>query len=251
MESSRYTVILPDIHQDHRFVEKVLERHDLRSLERLVFLGDYFDAKNPFFAVAESLERTLSIILRLIRELGDRVVLLLGNHDVLYYFNREDSGLELTDRKQLYSYYGLPNRETLKVIASLDLTPMWERIVLAHLEQGFLCSHAGVTLDFWSRRRSIDENMDRLNRLLPCLLDAQGDISPLFRAGFARGGDAERGGPLWLDWNQEFSEEIGIPQIVGHTVGVPFRKQGRSYCLDAQQQGYGLLNAGELRWVGV
>lgn len=251
MAPTRETVIIPDVHQNHRFVDKVLERHDLGSLHRLIFLGDFFDSKEPFFAHREALEATLQRILKLVCELGDRMLILLGNHDVLYYFNREEGALDAVARNALHSYYGLPNRESLAVAASMELAPMWERVQLAHLEQGYLLTHAGVTSEFWSKRRSFEQNVAHLNHSMTGLLDAQGQLAPVFRAGFSRGGDALRGGPLWLDWNQEFTEEIGIPQIVGHTVGSGFRQQGRSYCLDARQQGYGVLQAGQLSWVAV
>ena len=239
-------IIIPDVHQNDSFLERVLELHAPESVERYIFLGDFFDAKEPFFSDISALEQTLKLVGALCDKWKEKVVLILGNHDVLYFYNRDESGVGPLEKNQLHQYYGIPDRAKLTLVRELELTCFWDRFQLAHFEQGFLFSHAGVNLDHWSRRRSVLENVEKLNLAMGNLIDARGELNPVFRAGFARGGDLERGGPLWLDWNREFSEEIGIPQIVGHTVGSEVRKMGHSYCLDVQQRRYGVLVDGNL-----
>ena len=240
------TIIIPDVHQNYSFLEKLLALHDPGSVERYIFLGDLFDAKDPFFANRESLERTLRLVSDLIRVTSNQVVMILGNHDILYFFGRDESGLKPVCKNRLYEYYGVPDRSKMTLLREMNLSDMWDLFQLAHFEQGYLFSHAGITKDFWSIRSSVEHNVETLNLRMGNLIDPQGEISPLFRAGFSRGGDMQRGGPLWLDWNAEFTEEIGVPQIVGHTVGLDVRKSGRSYCLDAQQRCYGILSDGKL-----
>jgi hypothetical protein len=41
--------------------------------------------------------------------------------------------------------------------------------------------------------------------------------NPLFSVGRVRGGTGEVGGPLWLDWDAEFEDNLEVPQIAGHT----------------------------------
>jgi hypothetical protein len=65
----------------------------------------------------------------------------------------------------------------------------------------------------------------------------------LFGCGMARGGRNPVGGPCWLDFWMEFSDDINIPpQIVGHTQDSNTVKQsGRSYCIDGAQTTYIIL----------
>ena len=101
-------------------------------------------------------------------------------------------------------------------------------------------------MDDWNKRGVFEDNIAQLNRNFRQLTGDNGQLNRLLRAGFARGGDMERGGPVWLDWNREFTEEIGIPQIVGHSVGTSHRKIGNSYCLDVRQSCYGVVSNGQL-----
>jgi len=240
------TIIIPDVHQNYSFLEKLLGLHRPESVARYVFLGDLFDAKDSFFANLEALEKTLTLVSDLVKATKNKVVLILGNHDVLYFFSRDESGLKPAEKNTLYEYYGMPDRSKMTLLREKDFSNFWDLFQLAHYEQGFLCSHAGITKDYWSTRASVEDNVENLNLRLGNLIDSKGEINPLFRAGFSRGGDLPRGGPLWLDWTAEFTDEIDIPQIVGHTVGVKTRKSGRSYCLDAQQRCYGILKEGQL-----
>lgn len=244
-------IIVPDVHQNYRFIEKILEKQDLGSGDEWIFLGDFFDPKDPFFDTSEALEKTLTLVDRLILEAPGKVRLLLGNHDVVYYFNRIGSGIARLACNEINRYYGQPDRQRLTVARSLELSAFWECIQLVCYKQGYLFSHAGMTFDHWERSSSVEANMGNINSQIKQPVDAQGDLSSLFRAGLIRGGDQHRGGPLWLDWNSEFTEAIEIPQIVGHTAGVGGRKSGRSYCLDARQRMYGVLCNGVLEVVEV
>jgi len=244
-------IIIPDVHQNFRFIEKILDNADSLKAPRILFLGDFFDSKEVFFGTDEALFKTLALVCDLVRQNEFEVQLLLGNHDVLYYYNRDECGLDAIARNELHQYYGTPDRQKLSLIRSMDLASFWNAFQLVTFEQGYLLSHAGITFDHWSKRLSLPSNIEEINRSIGLLMNQQGELNFLFRAGFARGGDLSRGGPLWLDWNREFTEEIGIPQIVGHTVGKSVRQNGRSYCLDAQQSCFGVLEHGILRIVEV
>jgi len=69
---------------------------------------------------------------------------------------------------------------------------------------------------------------------------------PLLAAGKTRGGDTPIGGLTWFDWNDEFSDDLPLPQIVGHTADeVGARQKGRSWCVDGNQSYYAVLENGE------
>jgi hypothetical protein len=64
----------------------------------------------------------------------------------------------------------------------------------------------------------------------------------ILTAGKSRGGEQEAGGITWLDWEEEFVDEIPYSQIVGHTRGHGPRNIGRSWCLDGSQTCWGMLD---------
>ena len=69
--------------------------------------------------------------------------------------------------------------------------------------------------------------------------------SHLFGCGEARGGQLKAGGPCWLDFLEEFTdnEEIG-PQLIGHTQNHnTIRFKGKSFCIDGGQTTYALLDS--------
>jgi hypothetical protein len=105
---------------------------------------------------------------------------------------------------------------------------------------GYLVTHAGVARVHWPWMQSTPQ--DQLDVFLHQTGAAwrawvlRDQVSPLFGAGPGRGGqDAPVGGPLWLDWDQEFVDELPFPQLVGHTRGKTARRKDRSWCLDAAQ----------------
>ena len=81
--------------------------------------------------------------------------------------------------------------------------------------------------------------MQRLRENTPAL-------HPLLRAGWVRGGDQAKGGCTWLDWDEEFEDIPGVPQIVGHTIGKEPRWKGASLCLDTQLRHYAVIEDGKV-----
>jgi len=57
----------------------------------------------------------------------------------------------------------------------------------------------------------------------------------ILAVGACRGGTASQGGPLWLDWNEEFEAIRELPQIVGHTRSISLRQRENSFCIDCSQ----------------
>lgn len=66
-------------------------------------------------------------------------------------------------------------------------------------------------------------------------------MNPLFSIGKSRQGHAPFGGPLWLDWCDEFIDGLEIPQVVGHTRWPDQPVIGQSRCIDLEQTSYGVL----------
>jgi hypothetical protein len=114
----------------------------------------------------------------------------------------------------------------------------WRLAATAH---GYLLSHAGVARRYWpwsaapdaagQARAFLSQADEAWERWL-----LKNEEGPLFEVGPGRGGrDAPVGGPLWLDWDKEFVDDLPLPQVVGHTRGRDARRKDRSWCIDAAQ----------------
>ncbi len=78
-------IILPDIHG--RDFWQVAREH-IDACDRVVFLGDYFDPYSfEGVSVVKAIENFRQILL-FVKEFPDKVVMLLGNHDMPYYSER-------------------------------------------------------------------------------------------------------------------------------------------------------------------
>ena len=65
--------------------------------------------------------------------------------------------------------------------------------------------------------------------------------------GKSRNGPFDIGSPIWLDWDNEFKDDLNFPQIVGHTTSKRnLRNKGNSWCLDCLQTYYGVIENNKL-----
>jgi len=75
---------------------------------------------------------------------------------------------------------------------------------------------------------------------------AQRRVNPWFGAVASRGGPQAVGGPLWLDWDDEFAPVTGVNQIVGHTEHRRVQRKGgeqfENWCLDTQLREIALID---------
>jgi len=205
-----HTLIIPDIHEQITAL-----RSDIVPLieqaTHVVFLGDWFDTFSKDKCAIE--------MCRFIQEhTGEKYTKLLGNHDCHYFFNHHwfmCSGFK---------------PHTMMVVKNV-LTPEDIEQFKIYTQIGkFVLSHAGFhpeTIKYF--HPTVEKEALDLAR--------RGEFHPVFHAGLARGGQANFGGPTWLDWNYEFLP-MGTPQIVGHThvdgsVRVKDDNGVVSYCLDS------------------
>ena len=207
------TLIIPDLHHrtDHADHWLATQRHD-----RVVFLGDYFDdfgddvsdARRTAFWLRDRMEKTDDIFL-------------LGNHDVPYMFPRSP---------QLHC----PGFTAAKArgIGEILRPAHWQRLRLAHAEQGWLLSHAGFH-PVWIKQPTVGRILQRCDQAMQHA--KRRVVDPILGAGEDRGGLQRIGGPLWMDWDN-LVPIAGINQIVGHTPGSEVREKrttaSRNYCLD-------------------
>jgi UDP-2,3-diacylglucosamine pyrophosphatase LpxH len=207
--------VVGDLHVKQQEILPVLEkRMETDGVARVVFVGDYCDdwSAGPEKLVG-SLEFQRDWAIRL-REKGVEVVFLVGNHDIQYLMHTACSG---TDRR----LYG-------KVDPLLDEIGL----ALAHVEQGYLVTHAGLTHDWAHEYLDLPLTVDEIADVLNDRFESRDPIylEEIASAGYARGGWGLPG-PLWADKRElELDPLEGVDQIVGHTpvVGIEREKRGDS-----------------------
>jgi hypothetical protein len=207
------TLIIPDLHHRTDNAEHWLatQRYD-----RVVFLGDYFD---NFGDDVNDARRTAMWLRDRIEKTDD--IFLLGNHDVSYMFPSDP---------QLYCPGFTPAKA--RGIGEILRPEHWQRLRLAHAEQGRLMSHAGFH-PVWIKEPTVQWILQRCEQAMQKA--TRHVVDPILGAGEDRGGLQRFGGPLWMDWDN-LMPIPGINQVVGHTPGDYVRERikpkSRNYCLD-------------------
>ena len=204
---SKRILIIPDVH-GRTFWKTAL---DTGKYEKVIFLGDYVD---PY--VYDGIDNLMAIsnfkdILSLKMIYQDKVILLLGNHD-LCYLSDQYRGIAENDR------YDYENEEELQ-----NLFRGWSRFFkLAHEEyiggRRYLFSHAGVTQPWLKHNLKVIGSPD-VNKLNLLLYNDAG-IKTLTQVGRARWGNYTSGSIVWADI-EELAKSNPLPntyQIVGHSL---------------------------------
>ena len=207
------TLIIPDLH--HRTANA---DHWLDSVghDRVVFLGDFFDAYDD---TVEDATRTAQWLRRQMER--DNAVFLFGNHDLPYRFGG--------DERVECPGFSPAKSDAINLVLESE---HWNRFCLAHAEQGWLLSHAGFH-PAWMKDATEEAVLARCDEAME--LAQQGRIDPILGMGELPRGIQKYGGPLWMDWST-FMPIAGIKQIVGHTSDDEVRmlegEDSVNYCLD-------------------
>lgn len=200
---------IPDVHGvTSRWNKPNLLRKDW---DKIVFTGDYTDVVRGHEVDDEEMIRNLELIILYKRSNPNKVELLLGNHDIQYFFRDGEkfscSRYNPSIRRELHNMF-FANRRLFSI---------------AFQEDNFLWTHAGVTAGW------IKENAEAMTScgFLPGTNNYAGALNNMMNTRYNdllhavsayRGGSAKWGGPTWADkMETEQSMIDGIRQIVGHT----------------------------------
>jgi predicted phosphodiesterase len=179
-------LILPDIH-GRPFWKDAVEKH-FDECDKIVFLGDYLDAYPNEEITRKQEKNNFSEIISFKEKNADKVVLLLGNHD-LHYIDKDftrstrySSGHAYSSRQMYLSHMSLFN--------------------IAHEEtingRRYLFTHAGVMNSWYERNKDLigELNADSLNKLngFKGGMRVLGDVSK-YRSWLGY----ESGSPVWSD----------------------------------------------------
>ncbi len=189
---------LGDTH--HRDTWKdILNKEDITTLDRIVFIGDYFDSWDIDYHTGIVNFRDIIALKNLYPE---KVVLLIGNHDHSYLYYERCSGFNPAFAPTIH--------DELREAYNNNL------IKIAHEEDGILFTHAGLCNKFRDANAgylemhvNVSEGLMALYEDNPSAFDNQG-IDP--------SGDTQWDSPIWtrprsLNMHGEYDGR----QVVGHT----------------------------------
>jgi hypothetical protein len=198
---------------------KEIANLELNQCDRFIFVGDYFDSHDKGSNGKSQIDNFKEIVQLKLDNLK-KVVLLIGNHDFHYIKSVGEtySGFQST--------YALEIEELVEKVIK-------ERLVqIAHIEDGFLFSHAGLTKTWVNgliRFNSADSgviinNIDpQIDDIFINLINNYLVYQPKVFA-FALGdnssqtGDDVTQGPLWVrPYSLSKDKVSGVWYVVGHT----------------------------------
>ena len=209
-------LIIPDVH-GRKFWHKAKELID--EVDQVVFLGDYLDPYSREGITFEDALNEFKQIIEFKEKHSDKVVLLVGNHD-MHYIQLEFmncSRLNVYRRVEIHDLF-MNNIDKFQLIHEID---------------SYLFSHAGVYLE-WTKKYAIT-----LQELFDFKKFLKGRWNTLEDVSYERGGWCKVGSCIWADIRESVQNEFPVmfkKQIVGHT-----QLQEKPYitskiaCLDVRQ----------------
>ncbi len=172
------------------------------AFDKIIFIGDYVDSR---LLSAALIIQNFKEIIALKKVLRDKVVLLLGNHDIHYLFYPDflNGGLMENSQKELIELF-VSNRDLFQV---------------AYQVKNYLFTHAGVSINWYTEHEQyFKSNPSTVADVLNVLYFDRKDSDILFEAGPIRGGRDRFGGIVWADKIETQNDFlVGYHQIVGHT----------------------------------
>ncbi len=194
------TLVWPDVHHRTQTLKTVLKNLG-EGFDKRIFLGDWFDNWNDTPQHARNAAECVKELL-----CDPRNVFIEGNHDTAYRYNHPSyfiNGCTLEKWKAINS-----------VLNRFD----WDRFKLYEIQDGFVCSHAGMCKEVFSHPIEgvtyvyLEEQCQRAVEAMRSHI-----IHPVYYDGTDNGGKQPYSGITWLRWGK-FRPLSGINQIVGHTI---------------------------------
>lgn len=196
-------VVIPDLHGSFAW-----KNINPENYYKIIFVADYFDSKNKD---NETIFKNFEEVIALKKKWGDKVVLLLGNHDIQYRY-LDAPICTGYDSKGIFTY-------------SPSLVDNWNLFQYAYQDEKYLITHAGVCKDWlaffkeqtcdvigdFSNTEIADHiNMVKDSRFEPLLWKVCGSRQVIQTP--------VNGGPLWLGKPRLIANALeDVQQIVGHT----------------------------------
>ena len=236
--TNRRILILSDPHQE---IEKMMRIIKAEAADEVVCLGDWFDS---FFNTSKyHIEQTCAQLARFVCTPNCHT--LWGNHDLHYFYPSQFTmctGYTKHNEIEICNYLGV-SKHTIA-----DKFKWYIKV------DDFLCTHAGIAthnLNQYLATTSVDKQIEF--EAVDANIKLKTEQSHWFyRAGKARGGKQQRGGIVWLDFDNEFEPIQGLKQIVGHTYSKTIRphrldssfnsNEWLNFCIDCNLNEYIIID---------
>jgi len=198
-------ITVGDIHGKSIWKEIKPEKYD-----KIIFIGDYVDAFK--YSDGEILYN-LNNIIRFKEENSNKVVLLLGNHDIQYMFSYNKYGCS-GYRHEMYP--------TLHILFNEKKNLFLPYYYLKSKSGQYLWTHAGIH-EGWYTQYYLPQYLKKYELqdwpIEETLLEAfYKEERTLFQVGHLRGGFEDVGGIFWADMRLTSKDPLkNYHQIVGHT----------------------------------
>ena len=212
-------IVNPDIH-GRDFWEESAKR--VNEFDKIIFLGDYFD---PYDFEKISVEDAIEIFKKILdfkKNNIDKVILLLGNHDLPYVFD------------EYYEFSNWHCRHSEKYHNEIHnlFNDNISFFKIAHVEDDILFTHAGVESGWLENVVKCNEsNINKIAHALNELTKSKDGLEKLYCITSERGGRDRFGSCVWADvhdmwWDVESLKNPdtirkpihNIKQIFGHTM---------------------------------
>ena len=197
-------LVIGDVHGKPNWKRIVHDMYD-----KIVFIGDYMDSFE--YSTKECLRNMMDIIYYA-RQHPDKVELLIGNHELHYFF----VGTNLHEQVKCSGYVNGHAWEIRKVLE--DNKDILKPIVKLGK---YIFTHAGFSGGAWQEH--FDHKFLMSQDLATDLVDFinelwKGKDRALFAIGHYRGGDHQFGSIFWADIRETSYDPLeGLHQVVGHT----------------------------------
>ena len=201
-------IAIGDVHGSSEWKNVKPENYD-----KVVFMGDYVD---DFDRTDEEIIQNLKDIIELKKNNVDKVVLLLGNHDIQYILWNTPlfDSVRCIGFRNSYLFHLYHLFETYK-----------DYFQVVYQIQNYLFTHAGISNEAWNlyflEKASSKEFVGGMeNSPIVYFLNKLWELkdSSLFHIGVLRGGLSDYGSIFWADMGETVRYPLnGYHQVVGHT----------------------------------
>lgn len=244
-------LIVPDVHGRkfwERAVKEVLEKTD----KKIIFLGDYLDPYQYEEIYPNDAIREFKRVLEVKKENPDRVILLLGNHDVenldpkahkcrFDYVNAESNAKLYEDNKDLFDFVYIDEIDGKTFVFShAGFNPGWFVANAAIIPYFDILPDECSDDELWKAVKNPDVILKTNWKDL--YFNGTREQKHMFNdVSYWRGGGEQFSSPIWADVKESINildrEPIDVVQIVGHSQqeSKPVRFDDKLYCLDVRR----------------